>query len=129
MGGKNGGGGRGGSGGGKGRERATANSLGDERTTSAGITFRAKRGVGIEIGGKRVNLSDMEGNRFNEVLTDTINAGLNGKGKGAFNTEIKRIESGKGPSVRDAQYNKYRDKLYELKEIFPNAKPSARRSS
>jgi hypothetical protein len=124
MGGKSGGGG-----GGKGRERTTANSLGDERTTSAGITFRAKRGVGIEIGGKRVSLSDMEGNKFNDNLTDTINAGLQGKGKGAFNTEIKRIESGKGPRIRDEQYNKYRDKLYELKEIFPNAKPSAGRST
>jgi hypothetical protein len=71
----------------------------------------------------------MGGNRFTDDLYNTINAGLQGKGKGAFNTEIKRIESGKGPSIRGEQYNKYRDKLYDLKEIFPNAKRGAGRST
>ena len=94
--------------------------FGELRTSSSGISFRATRDVGIEVNGRRVDLRGMANNRFRDDLISTINEGLTGGGKGPFNAEIRRIESGRGPRVRDEAYNQYRDKLYELRDVFPN---------
>ena len=105
---------------GRGGNAPAQDPFGELRTSSSGISFRATRDVGIEVNGRRVDLRGMANNRFRDDLISTINEGLTGGGKGPFNAEIRRIESGRGPRVRDEAYNQYRDKLYELRDVFPN---------